>query len=176
MCKHCVRCKIDEDSLVDIDCVSHHTSMSHTKYPEEIILILSSFVQKLQLKQGGRVSISLWSIALQHLTWRQKYDRFWLPGAKSSPTVYKMYSFAAIIFRCHYTLNQQKSSNQHINLSKLLLMRDGSKARDHERIVRHDKVLIIGYCSIISLQNVINFGFLVQRAFQRCITCMVFQQ
>ena len=76
--------------------------MSDTKYPEERILLLSSFVRKLQLIQSVNF-IVIQSVASfnDHLI---KYDDFWLPGAESFARVYNINDFAAIIFRRYYTL------------------------------------------------------------------------
>ena len=62
--------------------------MSGTKYPRERILILSSFALK-----------------LQYQFYCDPCDVFWLPDAKSFPTVYYMNDFAAIISSRYYTLS-----------------------------------------------------------------------
>ena len=65
--------------------------MSDTKYPQEGILKLSSFVQKLQLKQGEECQLYFDSI----VKWRDAKN---MPYAESFPIVYNMNDFAAIIF------------------------------------------------------------------------------
>ena len=64
--------------------VSLITSTCNTKCLEERILILSSFSQKLQLKQAEEGQVFL-SIASRHMTRCKKWDDFWLPGAYGFP-------------------------------------------------------------------------------------------
>ena len=51
MCKNCVHCNTDENFLFDSIWLCFK-SQKWVKYSEEKILRLSTFVQKLQLKQG----------------------------------------------------------------------------------------------------------------------------
>ena len=52
-----------------------------------------------------RMPITLWPIASCHLTLHKKCDDFWLPGAESFPTIYRMNDFATEFFSHYYTLS-----------------------------------------------------------------------
>ena len=55
--ENCTLCKIGEKNSFWQLTVSQNTLMSDTKYPKERIFNSSSFVQKLQLKQGEECQI-----------------------------------------------------------------------------------------------------------------------
>ena len=84
--------------------MSHITSMGDTIYPEERILNLS-FVQKLHLKQGEECQFYC-DTSVRHLTRRKKDDFFylWCREPSSGIHLHGISDFAAIIFRCYYTL------------------------------------------------------------------------
>ena len=96
-------CKYIVTYLYSIDCTQNQIPKScptHKRKNLDFIFIGSDVTTQTRLK----MSITLWPIALRHLTQRKKCDDFWLPGVKSFQTIYNMDDFAVIIFSRYYTL------------------------------------------------------------------------